>query len=115
MTSIVLTSQRRLPQHVQSLQQSVQRLPPTEPLSDRVSEEQIQFYLKLVLYSTISHFKAGHSERDVSINIPREHSDLRRDFLDQLSYLCDIEKSGATVTAAAMQRESRGFNESSVR
>jgi hypothetical protein len=53
----------------------------------------------------VSPFKAKHSERDISSNIPGDRAELRRDFLDKLSYLCDIDKSGATVTAAAMRKE----------
>lgn len=89
---------------------TTRRLPSTEPASnriseDRISEEQAQFYLKLILYSTMFPFTAKHSERDVSADISRDHTELRRDFLDKMSYLCDIQKSGPTVTAAALQKK----------
>lgn len=102
---------QRLPSHQsQAIQQPAQNPPPTEPSSDRLSDDQVEFYLKLILYSTISPFKAKHSERGMSIKISGDYSELRRDFLDKLSYLCDIHKSGATVTAAAMQQKKRVSN-----
>jgi hypothetical protein len=33
---------------------------------------------------------------------------IRRDFLDSFTYLCDIQKSGSTVTASAFQKSSAG-------
>lgn len=84
--------------------------PPTELLAERTSNDQDAFYLKLILYSTISPFKAKHSDRGTSAELPSATTELRRDFLDRLSYLCDVDKSGATVTAAAMQYKNANFN-----
>lgn len=67
------------------------------------------FYSKLLLFSLISPFRAEHDQRDDTGSIPEDECRLRRDFLDKISYLCDVEKSGSTVTAAAL-REVPAFN-----
>lgn len=90
--------------------QSAHYSPPNEPSADRISDNQTDFYLKLILYSTISPFKAEHSERGMSVEVSGANTELRRDFLNRLSYLCDINKSGATVTAAATQQKRANFH-----
>lgn len=109
MASIAL-NQRNLAYVGQAIQQPAQPPSPTEHSSDKLLDDQVEFYLKLILYSTISPFKAKHSERGMSVKISGDHLELRRDFLDKLSYLCDIHKSGATVTSAAMQQKKRFSN-----
>lgn len=57
----------------------------------------------------MSPYQGRHSEQDVSVDISGDHTELRRNFLDKIAYLCDTAKLGGTVTAAAMQKE-RGFS-----
>jgi len=69
------------------------------------------FYSKLLLYSVLEPYKGRHAERQHSrdgVDVTGTLSEMRRDFLDKISYLCDTEKGGATVTAAALQSLPRG-------
>lgn len=60
-----------------------------------------EFYSLLLLYHALCPFNGHHLERQSSTT---DELDVRRDFLDSFSYLCDIEKGGKTVTAAALQK-----------
>ena len=62
------------------------------------------FYQKLVLHKILAPYNGSHIPRKSE----QEHEvvneqELRRNFLDRLSYLCDIRKEGGTVTASALQ------------
>ncbi|KAF1829577.1 hypothetical protein BDW02DRAFT_592514 [Decorospora gaudefroyi] len=60
-----------------------------------------KLYPRLVLFKALSRFKDKSKPRH------RSHDpicDARRDFLDAFAYLCDIQKDGKTVTAAALQK-----------
>jgi len=79
--------------------------PEQDFLTDSSSGDQ-SFYSKLLLYSMLEPYKGYHVERQHSqdaVHDTRSLSEMRRDFLDKISYLCDTEKGGATVTAAALQ------------
>jgi hypothetical protein len=58
-------------------------------------------YPKLALLEALAGFKDGYKRRGRSDDVICE---VRRDFLDSFAYLCDVEKGGATVTAAALQK-----------
>lgn len=58
-------------------------------------------YPKLVLFEALAGFKDDYNPRGRSSD---DICEDRRDFLDSFAYLCDVEKGGATVTAAALQR-----------
>ena len=57
-------------------------------------------YPKLALLEALAGFKDSYKRRGRSDDVICE---ARRDFLDSFAYLCDVEKGGATVTAAALQ------------
>jgi hypothetical protein len=78
-------SQRHLFHQAQAIPQPEQHAPPTESSADGLSDDQVEFYLKLILYSTIAPFKAKHSERGLFVENSGSHTELRRDFLDRLS------------------------------
>lgn len=61
----------------------------------------ISFYLKLLLLSVVTPYTGTHTEREDASNSPTK---LRQEFLDKFAYLCDVEKGGATVTAAAIRK-----------
>jgi hypothetical protein len=63
-------------------------------------DESQKLYPRLVLYSALSKFKDSHRRRTESGNAT---INARRDFLDSFAYLCDVQKGGKTVTAAAIQ------------
>ncbi len=58
-------------------------------------------YPKLALLEALAGFKDGYKGRGRSSD---DICEARRDFLDSFAYLCDVEKGGATVTAAALQK-----------
>lgn len=58
-------------------------------------------YPRLALYEAVAKYKGEHERRRPASD---RISETRRDFLDSFAYLCDIEKGGATVTAAGLQR-----------
>jgi hypothetical protein len=58
-------------------------------------------YPKLALFEALAGFKDDYKRRGRSDDVICE---ARRDFLDSFAYLCDVEKGGATVTAAALQK-----------
>ncbi|KAH7142182.1 hypothetical protein EDB81DRAFT_869912 [Dactylonectria macrodidyma] len=58
-------------------------------------------YPRLALYEAIAKYKGEHERRRPASD---RISEIRRDFLDSSAYLCDIEKGGATVTAAGLQK-----------
>ena len=67
--------------------------------------EDIELYRRLLLLHLLGPFRGDHIERQFKENASKSSTDeLRRSFLGGISYLCDIEKGGATVTAAALQK-----------
>ncbi|KAF2093899.1 hypothetical protein NA57DRAFT_61115 [Rhizodiscina lignyota] len=72
--------------------------------STLVSNTQAELYSRLILLSLLSKYKDRPTERDAAGEKQSELIKYRRDFLDRLSYLCDIDKFGSTVTAAALQK-----------
>lgn len=67
--------------------------------------EENDLYPRLLLLQLLSPFLGTHIERQFKQNDSKSSSDeLRRSFLECISYLCDYEKGGATVTAAALQK-----------
>jgi hypothetical protein len=58
-------------------------------------------YPRLALLEALARFKDGHKQREQSTD---DICEARRDFLCSFAYLCDVEKGGATVTAAGMQK-----------
>ena len=76
----------------------------SETNKDAFSSLELDFNQKLLLLNVLAEFNGSHIERQAE----KETSDtsereLRRDFLDKISYLCDTEKGGRTVTAGALQ------------
>ncbi|KAK1584937.1 uncharacterized protein LY79DRAFT_519668 [Colletotrichum navitas] len=64
-----------------------------------------KLYPRLALFGALAGFK-NHQERRKPSN--DEIVEARRNFLDSFSYLCDVQKGGATVTAAGLQKLSHG-------
>jgi hypothetical protein len=60
-----------------------------------------RLYPRLALFEALAKFKDGHKGRAQSSD---DMCEARRDFLDSFAYLCDVEKGGATVTAAGLQK-----------
>lgn len=60
-----------------------------------------RLYPWLALFEALAKFKDGPQRRADSND---EICEARRDFLDLFAYLCDAQKGGASVTAAALQR-----------
>ena len=58
-------------------------------------------YPRLALFEALAKFKDRHTRRQQSND---DICEARRQFLDAFAYLCDIEKGGATVTAAGLQK-----------
>ena len=70
--------------------------------SDRVFQTAAKnLYPRLALLEALQGFKDGHKRREGPGD---EICEARRDFLDSFAYLCDVEKGGATVTAAGLQK-----------
>lgn len=68
--------------------------------------------LKLLLYSLLNTYKDIPRDRDSAAAGDIEAggnktTELRRSFLDNVSYLCDNRKHGGTVTAAALRRNGK--------
>jgi hypothetical protein len=64
-------------------------------------DEATKLYPRLALFKALSGFKDKHKPRERSED---RICETRRDFLDSFAYLCDIQKGGSTVTAAALQK-----------
>jgi hypothetical protein len=60
-----------------------------------------ELYPRLALFETLAQFGNGQKRRMPSGD---DVIEARRDFLDSFTYLCDIQKGGATVTAAGLQK-----------
>ncbi|KIW12810.1 hypothetical protein PV08_07997 [Exophiala spinifera] len=69
-----------------------------EPLFQSVAAK---LYPRLALFKALAGFKDAHRQREPSGDVICE---ARRDFLGSFAYLCDTDKGGATVTAAALQK-----------
>lgn len=64
-------------------------------------------YPRLLLYQKLAEFKGEHERRRPSSEAISQASEAQRDFLDKFANLCDIERGGKTVTAAALQKLER--------
>jgi hypothetical protein len=64
-------------------------------------DKETKLYPRLALFEALSVFKDKQEARKDSKDPVCE---TRRDFLDSFAYLCDIQKGGKTVTAAALQK-----------
>ena len=62
-----------------------------------------RFYEPLVLLKVLDPTRGAHRPDLVTERGLDEHSKLWRNFLDQLSFVCDSKKGGDTVTAVAAQ------------
>lgn len=58
-------------------------------------------YPRLALLQALPQLSNGHVRRTPSSD---NITEARREFLDSFAYLCDIQKGGATTTAAGLQR-----------
>lgn len=65
---------------------------------------EVELNKRLLLQNVLAEYNGPPIRRslDESLEDSTNHT-LRRDFLDKISYLCDITKKGDTVTAAALQ------------
>jgi hypothetical protein len=77
---------------------------------DITTRSLITFTLKLLLYSLLNSYRDilqdRHSVTAGDVEAGRKSTtELRRSFLDSVSYLCDNTKHGGTVTAAALRRD----------
>ena len=69
------------------------------------TSEEHDIYQRLLLLHFLGPFHGKYSERQFKeTNSKYSVVELRRSFLESISYLCDIEKGGATVTSAALQK-----------
>ncbi|KAH7014572.1 uncharacterized protein B0I36DRAFT_255249 [Microdochium trichocladiopsis] len=82
-----------------SLTAENRRIPDSVEASLLSAKEQLS--LRLVLFSALTEYQDAPKAREATKNAGRTH---RRDFLDAFAYLCDVEKGGATVTAAALEQ-----------
>jgi hypothetical protein len=80
----------------------------------RPTKSELEFSTKLMLYAVLEPYRGVHGEREMAEDFGdpslRSMVELRHDFLDKLSYLCDIEKNGSTTSAAALQQILGGVN-----
>ncbi|KAK9443924.1 hypothetical protein VB005_02449 [Metarhizium brunneum] len=60
-----------------------------------------ELYPRLALFEALARFKSRSERRTPSSD---EVVETRRAFLDSFAYLCDVQKGGATVTAAGLQK-----------
>jgi hypothetical protein len=60
-----------------------------------------ELYPRLALFETLAQFGNRQERRIPSGD---DAIEARRDFLDSFTYLCDVQKGGATVTAAGLQK-----------
>ncbi|KAL9109303.1 MAG: hypothetical protein Q9227_006058 [Pyrenula ochraceoflavens] len=68
-----------------------------------------RFYEPLVLLHTLNPTRGDQIPRDANKNDNNgDLKTLRRSFLDDLSYFCDYEKGGETVTAIALESQPQG-------
>lgn len=70
-------------------------------LDEELRDAWRQLSPRMVLFEGLVKFKDKPQEREITND---DICEARRDFLDSFAYLCDIEKGGATVTAAALQK-----------
>jgi hypothetical protein len=75
------------------------------PITLRQTIEEMHLYPRLLLLQLLSPFRGDYVERQFKENTDKSSpEELRRYFLECISYLCDTEKGGATVTAAGLQK-----------
>ncbi|KAF2191902.1 hypothetical protein K469DRAFT_655093 [Zopfia rhizophila CBS 207.26] len=73
-----------------------------ESLWEQIQQDEARkLYPRLALFEALSGFKDKQKPRQRSEDTICE---ARRDFLDSFAYLCDVQKGGKTVTAAALQK-----------
>lgn len=66
-----------------------------------------RFYEPLVLLHVLDPSRGSRIPR-YSSDVECQEEELRRSFIDSMAYICDYEKGGDTVTAAAIQKEPAG-------
>jgi len=66
-----------------------------------------RFYEPLVLLHVLDPSRGSRIPR-YSSDVECQEEELRRSFVDSVAYICDYEKGGDTVTAAAIQKEPAG-------
>jgi hypothetical protein len=63
-----------------------------------------RFYEPLVLLKFLDPTRGAHHPDPITERGLDEHSKLWRSYVDQISFVCDFEKGGNTVTAVAVQK-----------
>lgn len=82
-------------------------IPPSDPRAVREGKEKIRkveettLYPRISLYELLTKWKSEDEPRKRSEGDSK--NEARRHFLDSFAYLCDVEKGGKTVTAAALR------------
>ena len=69
-----------------------------------LQSRETDFYSKWLLLHALGPFLGPHERQFIADADQEDPTKLRRSFLNAISYLCDIERGGKTVTAAALQR-----------
>lgn len=79
----------------------VQSRPALDQQNQQIEHQEMEnLYPRMILFEALAGFEGQHKSRATCDDIARE---TRHNFLDSFAYLCDVEKGGATVTAAALQ------------
>lgn len=73
---------------------------PLSHLDEILTNASEGLYPRLALLEALPQLSNGHARRAPSSDSITE---ARREFLDSFAYLCDIQKGGATTTAAGLQ------------
>ncbi|OHE92935.1 hypothetical protein CORC01_11802 [Colletotrichum orchidophilum] len=78
---------------------------PASPLEQVFENTAVKLYPRLALFEALAQFKSRQERRNPSGD---DIVEARRNFLDSFAYLCDVQKGGATVTAAGLQKLTHG-------
>jgi hypothetical protein len=76
--------------------------------NDALTEIKQKLIQRLVFAESLFHYKDRHESRDRCDELEPQVK-LRREFENGFAYICDVERSGKTVTASALQA-CRSFN-----
>jgi hypothetical protein len=95
-----ISTPQAIPQAPRAMLQQGAKRPTLASLEQIFQNASQEFYPRLVLFKELVGFKDMNKRRDRSTDKLLEG---RREFLCSFSYLCDVEKGGATVTAAGLQ------------
>jgi hypothetical protein len=81
---------------------------PTEEHKRTISSLESALFERILLLNVLVDFSGPHVDRgSVKDTVASSEQEFRRDFLDKIVYLCDIEKGGPTVTGSALQELQR--------